>query len=181
MKTCLICLAALLPLASTTALAQKMAPGLWENSMSMKSGNAEADAAMAKMKDEMARMPPQQRKMMEDMMAKQGVSIGAAGQAITARVCITPEMAAREEMPQQHEGDCKQTSKERSGNTMRIKFACTGQHASSGEGEYTFISDKQHKGRTVVNSMVDGKPRRMEMEHSGKWLAADCGNLKPRK
>jgi hypothetical protein len=172
-------LALLLPLTSTAVLAQKFTPGLWENSMTMKSGGGEMDAQMAQMKEEMAKMPPEQRKMMEDMMAKQGVSVGAAGKSVTVKACITPEMASRDEMPQ--EGNCKQTSKERSGNTVRIKFACTGKEPSSGESEYTMVSDKQHKGRTVVNSIANGKPQRMEMEHSGKWIAADCGELKPRK
>ena len=165
--------------AGLPALAQSTKPGLWEITSKM-GGSAEMDKAMAQMQQQMASMPPAQRKQMEDMMAKQGVSVGATGKAITARVCITPEMASRDEMPQ-HDGNCKQTSKERSGNTVRFKFACTGKEATSGEGEYTFISDKQHKGRTVVNSTAKGKPERMEMEHSGKWIAADCGDLKPRK
>lgn len=171
------------------AMAQKVSPGLWENSMTMKSGGGEMDGAMARMKDEMARMTPEQRKMMEDMMAKQGVSVGAGGvggaggagsQAISAKVCITPEMALRDEMPQQ-DGNCKQTAKERSGNTLRYKFTCGGDKPSSGEGEVTFVSDKQHKGKTMINTTINGKPARMEMEHSGKWLAADCGNIAPRK
>ena len=179
MKT-LACLVLLVPL-SGAALAQKITPGLWENSVTMKGGSSEMDSAMARMKDEMARMTPEQRKMMEDMMARQGVSVGGAGgKAITAKVCITPEMAAREEMPQ-HDSNCRQTSKERSGNTLRYKFACSGETAATGEGEVTFIGDKQHKGRTVVNANVKGKPERMEMEHSGKWLAADCGALAPKR
>ena len=175
------CLAALLPLLTAVpALAQKITPGLWENSMTMKSGDGEASAAMAQMQQEMARMPPEQRKMMEDMMAKQGVSVSGAGKAITAKVCITPEMASRDELPQT-DSNCKQTSKERSGNTVRFKFVCTGKEAASGEGEYTMLNDKQHKGRTVVTSTVKGKPERMEIDPTGKWLAADCGDLKPKR
>ena len=170
-------------LSAGEAMAQKITPGLWEHSMTMKGGSGEMDAAMAQMKDEMAKMSPEQRKMMQEMMAKQGVSIGAGGpggQAITAKTCITPEMAARDEMPQQ-DSNCRQTSKERSGNTLRFKFVCTGDKPATGEGEYTFVNDKQHKGRTVVNTTVKGKPELIEMEHSGKWLAADCGNVAPRK
>lgn len=180
MKFSSICLALVLPLTTTPALAQKFTPGLWENSMVIKSGGAEMDASMAKMKEEMAKMPPEQRKMMEEMMAKQGVSVGTSGKAVTVKACITPEMAARDDMPQ-NDSNCKQTSKERSGNTVRVKFVCTGKEATSGESEYTMLSDKQHKGRTIVNSTVNGKPQRMEMEHTGKWLGADCGDLKPRK
>lgn len=173
----------LLACLSATAHAQKMAPGLWEQTMTMKTQSGQMEAGMAKMKEELARMPPEQRKQMEAMMAQRGMGMagGKAGaNATTVRVCITPEQAARDEVAQQHEGNCKQVSKERSGNTMKVKFACTGAHASTGEGEYTFISDKVHKGHTVVDTTVQGKPERMEMEHSGRWISADCGDVKPR-
>jgi hypothetical protein len=161
------------------ACAQKIAPGLWENTMTMKPGNSQMDAAMARMQEEMARMTPEQRKMMEDMMARQGAGVSVApGGAIAVRVCITPEQAARDEVPQP-DSHCKQTSKERSGNTVRFKFVCTGERAGTGEGEYTFINDKTHKGRVVINTTARGKPERMEMEHSGRWLAAACGDVKP--
>ena len=174
------CLAVLLPLGTLPAFAQKMTPGLWENSVTVKSGTSEMGTAMAQMQQEMARMPPEQRKAMEEMMAKHGVSVSGAGKAITAKMCITPEMASRDELPPP-DSNCKQTSKERSGNTVRFKFACSGKEATSGEGEYTMLGDKQHKGRTVVNSAVNGKPERVEMEHSGRWIAADCGDLKPKR
>ena len=164
--------------AAAPALAQKVAPGLWEYQMTIKSGGARMDSAMAQMQQQLAAMPPDQRKMMEDMMARQGMGM-AAGKPTSVRVCITPEQAARDEMPQ-HDGRCKQTSKERSGRVMRFKFACTGEPASSGEGEYTLISDKEHKGHMTVNTTVKGQPERMEMEQAGKWISADCGAIKPR-
>ena len=55
---------------------QKMSPGLWETTMNVKSDGQDMSAQMAQMKAEMAKMPPEQRKMMEEMMAKQGVSMG---------------------------------------------------------------------------------------------------------
>ena len=50
----------------------------------------------------------------------------------------------------------------------------------SGEGEMTFAGDKAYTGRSTMTSQVNGKPERMNMEMAGKWLAADCGNIKPR-
>jgi hypothetical protein len=163
------------------AHAQKVSPGLWEHSMTMKTQSGRAEASGARMQEEMARLPPEQRKMMEQMMARQGVSMGAGpGAPLTVRVCVTPEQAARGEFPQ-GEGRCKQDSLERSGKTMRFKFSCSGNPPSSGSGEYTLISDKAHKGHVVVETLRDGKPERVEMEQSGRWLAADCGEIKPRK
>ena len=158
--------------------AQKLAPGLWEHGMTMKSAGGEVAAAMAQMQKQMAAMPPEQRKMMQDMMARQGMSVGGSGQTITVKTCLTPEQAARDQVPPP-DGDCRITSQQRSGNTLRVKFECTGEHKGSGEGEYTFVSDKAHKGRTVLTTTVKGKPERMEMDHSGRWLAADCGPIKP--
>jgi hypothetical protein len=34
--------------------------------------------------------------------------------------------------------------------------------------------------KMVVDSTVQGKPQRMEMQQNGKWVSADCGTLKPR-
>jgi hypothetical protein len=170
----LVGLAAALP-----AQAQKLAPGLWEYSTTVK-GSGEYAAAQARMQAEMARMPPEQRKMMENMMAQRGVTMGggADGQATVIKTCVTADMASRDEMPQ-HDNRCRQTSTQRSGSTMKFKFVCSGQPASSGEGEYTFVSDKQMKGRMLITTQVDGKPQTMEMHNSGRWLGADCGSIKP--
>jgi hypothetical protein len=101
-----------------------------------------------------------------------------AGKPTTVRVCITPEQAARDEMPQA-DRQCSQTSQQRSGTTLSFKFVCSGPDKASGEGNFTFDSDKAHHGRVVVTSLRNGKPERMEIEQSGRWVAADCGNVKP--
>lgn len=175
MKTAtLVCLGLL---ATTTAVLaqQRLQPGLWEQSMTTQ--NEKVNQAMAQMQQQLASMPPDKRKQMEAMMAQRGMAMGAPGQAMTVQVCITPEQAARDEMPAR-EGKCKQTRSERSGNTLRFAFTC--EDGGSGEGEYTLQSPKAHTGRMTINAMRNGKTERMEMQHSGRWLAADCGAVKPR-
>ena len=171
-------------LAGTTAHAQKLTPGLWEHSMTMKSSDPRLSEGMARMQKELAAMPAEQRKQMEAMMAAQGMNMGmaagAGGPAIVAKVCLTPEQAARDEMQAPADGDCKQTSMQRSGNTLRMKFECTGKRAAKGEGEYVLESSKAHRGRTKIDTQEAGKTVRVEMDHSGRWLAADCGAVKPR-
>lgn len=178
MKLALPLCVALVSVAGTAA-AQKVAPGLWEYSIAMKPGGAQADA-LARMQEQLARMPPDKRKQMDEMLQRQGLAAGGApGQPVTTKVCITPEQAARDEVTQP-DSNCKQLSKDRQGNTMRFTFACTGERQATGEGEYTFVSDKQHQGKVIVNTMVRGKPERMEMAHQGRWLATNCGDVKPR-
>lgn len=163
---------------SGTALAQmqKMRPGLWEHSYTMKSQSGQMEKAMAEMQQQMASMPPEQRKMMEQMMAKQGMGMGAQGKSI--RMCITKEQAERDELPRQ-EGNCTQQVVQRTGNTIKMKFSCSGNPPTSGESEVTFSSPTAYTGRSIVNTTIDGKPDRMTMDQSGKWLSADCGNIKP--
>lgn len=160
------------------AQTQKLAAGLWESAtkMNVSSAAGGTQEAMARMQKEMATMPPEQRKMLEDMMVKQGVGMGA--QANSVRVCVSAEQAEKGTLPQ--DGRCTQDSLQRSGNTLRMKFSCQGLPPSSGEGEYTFSSDKAYSGRMKVNTSVDGQPASMNMEVSGRWISADCGALKPR-
>mgnify|MGYP006207519975 CR=1 FL=1 len=158
------------------AHAQSTKPGLWEVTQKM-GGNAEMDQAMAQMQKQMAGMSAAQRKQMEAMMGNQGLSMGAGG-TMSLKTCITPEMAARNDMPTQTEGDCTTTVTSRSGNTMKMKFVCTNP-PSSGEGTYTFNGDTAYSMKMVMTSQHQGKPQNMTMEGQGKWLAADCGNVKP--
>ena len=143
----------------------------------MKSNDERMDKAMAEMQKEMAAMPPEQRKQMEQMMSGRGVSIGPKG--TTVKVCISKEQAARPAEPKLAD-NCTQQVDKRSGNTIKFKFECTKPEPSSGEGEMTFQSDKAYTGRSNMTAQVKGKPEKMSMEMSGKWLSADCGDIKPR-
>jgi hypothetical protein len=173
-----VCLVLALAGVMPSALAQMaMKPGLWENSVQMRSGNGQMEAAMAQMQSQMASLPPDQRKMMQDMMAKQGVGVGA--QPNTVRVCVSPEAAARGEMPAS-DGKCQQTITQRSATGMKFSFNCPGNPPTRGEGEYRFDGPGAYSGKMVMNTLVDGKPERLEMMQSGRWLGADCGALKPR-
>ena len=159
------------------AHAQTQVPGLWEHSFSVKSDDERMDKAMAEMQKQLASMPPEQRKQMEAAMASRGVKMGAGGSSV--KVCLTKEQAEKPPEARMGRGDCTQKDVRRSGNTMKFKFECT-KPPSSGEGEMTFISDKAYSGKSVVNTQVAGKPQQMTIEMQGKWLASDCGDVKPR-
>lgn len=178
MKIKRLCSCMLLALLATSANAQKITPGLWEHTVTMKSRGGEMEAAMAQMQEQLARMTPEQRKQMEAMMGGQGMGM-MAGKPTTVRTCITAEQAARDEMAPPDK-QCTQVSKERSGKTLRIKFACEGERKGTAEGEFTMDSDKAHHGRLVMETVAQGRPQRVEMEQSGRWVSADCGDIKPR-
>ena len=160
------------------ASAQTLKPGLWEITHNTKASGGESEKANAMMQQKMASMTPEQRKMVEEMMAKQGMKMGAGGQGgRTMQICMTKDMVERNEMPSQR-GDCKTTQQTRSGNTMKWSFTCANP-PSSGEGQYTFASSEAYTMKMTVKSSVNGKPETMNMDGSGKWLSADCGAVKP--
>jgi hypothetical protein len=163
---------------SFCASAQTMKPGLWEISNKMQTSGGQMEQGTAQMQQEMAGMPPEQRKMMQDMMARQGVSMGAGGPAaMGVKVCMTKEMVERNEIPAQ-QGECKHTTSPRSGNTMKISFTCT-KPPSSGEGQVTIASPEAYTMKMTMTTVVQGKPEKVNMEVSGRWLSADCGAIKP--
>jgi hypothetical protein len=83
------CLAATaLALCTSGVGAQTIKPGLWEINNKV-SGSAEMDQAMARMQQQLASMPPAQRKMMEDNLAKQGMSLpGSVGGGMLVKSCV---------------------------------------------------------------------------------------------
>lgn len=161
--------------------AQTTKPGLWEMTQKM-GGNPQMDQAMAQMQQQMASMSPEQRKMMQDMLAKQGMAMPApaAGGGMTVKMCITPEMAARQDLPVQTEGECTTTVTSRSANVVKMNFVCRNP-PSSGEGTYTFQGDTAYTMKMLMKTTHQGKPQNVTLDGQGKWVAANCGNVKPPK
>lgn len=163
---------------AVSASAQNLKAGLWEVASRMTSASGEMEEAAADMKEQLASMPAEQRKMMEEMMAKQGLKLGPGGPGeMTAKVCMTQEMVERNEVPAQ-QGKCKTTTQPRAGNVTKLSFTCT-DPASTGEGTYTIVSPEAYKSAVVVHTTAQGKPETMNMDSTGKWLGADCGSIQP--
>ena len=165
---------------AASAQPQKMRPGLWEHAVSMKSQSGQMEAAMAQMQKSLASMPPAQRKQMELMLAQQGLGMGPTGQTI--KVCITPEQANLDAIAPQ-EG-CIQNVKRTGPNSVAMTFSCKGdsdQPPTSGEGAITFSGPTAYAGNFKVKTTSNGKPEQIDMAQSGKWLAAECGAIKPAK
>jgi hypothetical protein len=158
------------------ATAQTIKPGLWEINNKMSGG--QMDQAMSEMQKAMAGMSPAERKQMEEMMARQGVKMVApgAGGGMAVQVCMTKEQVERNDMPMQD--GCRMTQNTRSGNTLRMAYTCT-RPPSSGEGTVTFHSSESYTSKMTVKSTEQGRTETMTMDATGKWLGANCGNVKP--
>ncbi len=164
-------------LSAAGASAQTLKPGLWEMANKVKSSNGQMEQAMAQAQAQMANMPPAQRKMIEDMMAKQGVGL-APGGGTSARICLTREMVEQNGIPAQAQGDCKSTNAPRIGNSMKVSFSCTNP-PSRGEGTVTFLGPESYAVQMAMTSVVNGKQEKIDLDSTSKWVSADCGAIKP--
>jgi hypothetical protein len=172
-------LLALLAFAATAVSAQNLKPGLWEIQNQMQGANgSKMNQAMAEMQKQLASMPPEQRKMVEDAMAKQGAQMSAApGGGMAVKVCMTQEMVERNDLGAQ-QGDCTHSTTPRSGNTQKFSFSCT-KPPSRGEGTVTFISPEAYTMNLKTSTTLKGREEALDIQAIGKWLGTDCGTVKP--
>jgi hypothetical protein len=159
----------LLSMAMATSLAsaqEKLKPGLWE--MTMKS-------------DAMKNMPKISPEQMEQM-RKMGVHVPQMQDGgMVTKVCITKEMAERDQMPMaENQSDCQAKNHQRNGKGYSVDVVCdgpdlkgTGKVKGKMNGSERFSSTYDFKGT------AHGQPISQNHEHSGKWLASDCGSVKP--
>jgi hypothetical protein len=168
----------LFALAAQPAMAQKLKAGVWETNNKMGAGGGKLQQAMAMVQQQIAGMSPEQRARIEGAMANQGVVLSNDG--VVAKVCITPEMAAKQQLPIQQgsNGNCSYQHAAVVGNTMKYSFSCASPQAN-GEGTATFLSPTSYTSSTRVTTTATGASETVNIESTARWLGADCGSVKP--
>ena len=164
--------------ACSTALAAEplFRPGLWETSNKAGGANgAQVSALLAAAQQQMNGMDPAQRARIEGMMARNGVVLENGG--VSAKACITPEMAARQQMPVGQKGGCNYRFSPVAGNSISYTFSCSNPVAR-GEGTAVFNSPTSYTASTRVSGGSDGA-NSMTIESSGRWVGKDCGSIAP--
>ena len=152
------------------ATAQAIQPGLWEISSSNMQVGGQALPGMETMLEQMKNLPPEQRQMMERMLAEQGVQLGDKG----VRVCMSEAQIKAEDIPlQDPKSGCSHEITERSAERWKFRFSCPD---GQGEGETHFVSDREFT--TQVNGTYGGQSS--SMQSHARWGSADCGGL-PRR
>lgn len=157
----------LLTFAVAAHAASQMKPGLWE--MTMKS-----DA----IKD-MPKISPEQM----EQMRKMGVTMPQMQDgAMVTKVCITKEMAESSQAPgvEKNEMGCETKNYQKSGNSYSADIVCNGADMKgNGKVKGTYSGDSAFSSTYDFKGAVHGQPVNQHHESSGKWLSADCGNVKP--
>ena len=149
-------------------------PGLWQVDSKMASPDAATDNAMSMVLQQLGNLPPDQRKQLESMAASRGMAmptVGADG-AVRVTACVTPDMAARKQIPTGQPGDCKSNNTAIAGG-MNISFTCANPK-SSGEGKVMFTGDQAFSMQLAVTTSARGAPEQVNVTSNGKWLGATC-------
>ena len=123
-------------------------------------------------------MPPEQRKQMEAMMARQGVNVSSTPAVASSKMCLTKEMIERSQMLVRTQGDCTSTISNKTSTGVTFKFKCASLQ-SSGEGHHTFMGDSAYSVIMKINSPQQDKTVIITMDSSGKWLGGSCGSITP--
>lgn len=174
-----------------------MKPGLWEHTTKLDGAGTEQKAqqeqlakGLEAMKKQFENMPPEQRKMIEGMMADQGInstdsSLDMATKGIqilkdgtVVKECITQEEINRGKLPEISE-DCEHKLTHMSAKVIKVSYTCSGTPPSQGESIITFQNPKVYTGNVTFKTTVGDRTETFDAKQSGKWLSSDCGDIKP--
>jgi hypothetical protein len=170
---------ALTAVASTAVAGGNVKPGLWEvratkQVMDGQDMMAEMAAMQTQMQKMMANASAAQRKQMEGMMGKQAMPAGNVH-----RVCISPDMAARDQAMFTSNNECQPTKTSQSGNRIMYEFNCQTRGGTMvGKGESVIGGDAVASKVDMVMTDARGK-HTIQTESQMRFLGADCQGIKP--
>ncbi len=156
--------------AQTPMLDVKM--GLWETTTKMTMPGMAAQ--MPKMSDEdLAKMPPAARAQIENMMKTM------QGAPVTVKTCMTKEKFEKNGFQQERPNqNCKQTITSNTPRSMDATVVCSGAQAMTAQMHIESISNTEYKGTMKGKATGRGGEMEMTVDMTGKWLGADCGDVK---
>lgn len=165
-KTAVSVLLTALLSASSIALAGPMAPGLWEVTMTS---------------DQMKNMPQLSPEQIAQM-KKMGMNVPEMRDGgMVNKICVTPQMAARDKpITDRGQENCKTTNERSSGNIYSADLVCNGpEMKGKGTISVTYSGNTSYSSSMQFKGTAHGQPVNTSNESRGRWLGADCGNVRP--
>jgi hypothetical protein len=141
-------------------------PGLWEIHHEVE-GQKVPDMA-ERLKD----MSPEQREQVEAMMKQRGIDPSGNG----TKVCYTREMLDKGDWSNQQ--SCKVDYSSRTSAAWKWHATCP-KYGYEGDGEANFPDSKNFIVKSTGVTTTGGTAKTQKVTSTGKWLAADCGDIKP--
>ncbi|WP_462380404.1 DUF3617 domain-containing protein [Pseudomonas sp. Marseille-QA0892] len=170
-----VALLALTLAASAAVQAEQLVkPGLWEMSTSNMQISGQQVPSLDSLMSQIGSLPPEQRQRMEQVLAQQGMALGDKGM----RVCLSEKQVQRDTLMLHDQGqNCSQQIKEEQKGHLAFTFQCPD---AQGEGTAQILSDQEFVSHVKGQFSVQGAgPQRGSMDYRGRWVSADCGDLKP--
>ncbi|MGH9644707.1 MAG: DUF3617 domain-containing protein [Terriglobales bacterium] len=176
MRTKLIlALIVLFPLAAFAGDIFNAKEGLWETSVTTGGSGAPGMSA-----DTLAKMSPEQRAMVEQMMKKKGISM--SGNTITVKSCVTKDKIAKGAAfadSRKNSGDCTRSVVKQTANHFEAKFHCESKDSGTTDGTVNvdLVGDGV-KGVTHMTNTSKGESHTFDSNFTSKYLGPDCGDVK---
>jgi hypothetical protein len=155
--------------AAAPAQVAPIKPGLWQVQSEREINGQKAPDMSERLKN----MPPERRAQIEAMMKKQGIDIGGN----TTKVCQTSEMLDSKKFANPVP-DCTTTFSSRTNSSWKAHTSCPQNHIES-DVEIVFANPENYTVKSDSTIATDGQTRTSRMTMTGKWLSADCGDIKP--
>ena len=153
--------------ASPAMAAEQMRPGLWE---------------IQTQSDALRNLPPIPPAQLEQM-RRMGIDVPAIqDNKLVTRVCISKEMAQRQQVPMidKKETGCEMKNHRQSGGEYSADMVCdNAQMKGKGTVKGKLTSAEHFESTYAFEGTMQGMPVKHTQSGSGKWLAADCGDVKP--
>jgi hypothetical protein len=144
-------------------------PGLWQVQMEREVNGQK----MPDMSERLKNMPPEKRAQFEAMMKQHGVGMGGGPN----QVCYTQEMLEHSPWADM-QMDCKPTFSSRTSSSWKWHTSCP-KAGIEADGEAIFINSENYTVKSTSVSKMGDKVRNSIATMTGKWMSADCGDVKP--
>ncbi len=149
--------------------------GLWETRMSVL--DASGKEVPAPELAAFARMSPQQRAQMAEMMKARGVIMPDESGAMKS--CLTKELLdAGAWQSLSAETGCTTTYSTRTNSLWKWHTSCASIKTES-DGEMVFTGSESYRTKMISTTAITGTPTTSTRIIQGKWLGAACGDVKP--
>jgi hypothetical protein len=158
------------PALAADNIAPPIKPGLWQITSEQNVNGKQVPDPVAMMQN----LPPAVREQMAEMMKARGIDMSGAG---GTRVCLSKESLDQGQW-QSLAKDCSTKILSRSSASWKWHSSCP-QLSVESDGETLFTDAENYTLKVNTTMNVGGKPTTSQRNMTGKWLGADCGDLKP--
>lgn len=140
------------------AIASHGKAGLWDITSTIDMGNMLSPAQTAQMRAMGMHMP--------------------TSNTVNAQRCMTAQEVATDNPPPPRSKNCSYSNVKVVGHTYSGDLICTGDFEGTGHFSITYDSDEHYTGTTTMTGTAHGHPVNSNNTIEGKWISADCGNVK---